>query len=354
MIGLSEPSLEAGVKVRGFIGPPSVDRSNRRELTFFVNGRWIHDTSLGAAVVGAYHGLLMVGRFPLAVLFIELPPDEVDVNVHPAKAEVRFKDPGIVFSVVQRTVRAHLLHQAPPTVDVASAWLGSAEEAWPGGESAGVEARLAARVPPPLPGLVPAGRPIGGVPLLRAVGQVGTAYLVAEGPDGLYLIDQHAAHERVLFERMMDGFRGGRLASQVLLEPESVELSQGQTILLENRLPIMNQLGFDVEVFGSRTFRVRALPALLTGLSAESALRTVVDDFEEDETPLGGELEAQLAARVCKRAAIKSGQVLSLAEQAELIRNLEACASPRTCPHGRPTLIHLSVDALERQFGRRG
>ncbi len=192
------------------------------------------------------------------------------------------------------------------------------------------------------------------MPLLRPVGQVGATYLVAEGPDGLYLIDQHAAHERVLFERFMDDFRSGQLESQTLLEPLSVELGPSQADLLEANLETLNRLGFAVELFGSRTFRVRALPALLVGLQPEAAIQTVVDEFEEDETPLASEVEARLAARVCKRAAVKAGQVLSVVEQANLIRDLEACASPRTCPHGRPTLIHLSVDTLERQFGRRG
>jgi DNA mismatch repair protein MutL len=152
----------------------------------------------------------------------------------------------------------------------------------------------------------------------------------------------------------MEDFKSGQIESQALLEPASVDLDPSRADLLQGKLEILKRLGFDVEPFGGRTFRVRALPALLLGLQPEVALQTVVDEFEEDETPLGSEVEAQLAARVCKRAAVKAGQVLSVMEQAELIRDLEACASPRTCPHGRPTLIHLSVDTLERQFGRRG
>jgi DNA mismatch repair protein MutL len=170
----------------------------------------------------------------------------------------------------------------------------------------------------------------------------------------LYLIDQHAAHERVLFEGLMESFRSGVLASQALLEPVSVELSTAETALIGPHLAVLGSLGFDVENFGGTSFLLRSLPALLSGLSPVAALRSVVEDFEEDESPLGEEVEARLAARVCKRAAVKAGQILSVAEQAELLRALESCASPRTCPHGRPTMIHLSVDALERQFGRRG
>jgi DNA mismatch repair protein MutL len=195
--------------------------------------------------------------------------------------------------------------------------------------------------------------PAGLLPILRLVGQIGAAYLVAEAPDGLYLIDQHAAHERVLFERMMSQ-SGGSIPSQTLLQPESVELSTTAARLILDQIPILNQFGFDVEPFGQRVFRVRAMPAILTGLSPAAALQTLVEDFEEDETPLQGQQEAKLIARICKRAAVKAGQVLSVEEQKALVAGLEACRSPRTCPHGRPTMIHLSVDLLERQFGRRG
>ena len=152
----------------------------------------------------------------------------------------------------------------------------------------------------------------------------------------------------------MEDFRSGQLESQTLLEPASVELVRARLNCSRTSWRLLNHLGFDVEPFGGWTFRVRALPALLMGLAPQTALQTVVDEFEEDELPLGAEVEAWLAARVCKRAAVKAGQVLSVVEQTELIRDLEGCASPRTCPHGRPTLIHLSVDTLERQFGRRG
>jgi DNA mismatch repair protein MutL len=133
-----------------------------------------------------------------------------------------------------------------------------------------------------------------------------------------------------------------------------VELNPTEAPVLEERLDTLAQLGFQVEQFGGHSYRVRAIPALLDHLSPERALRTVVEDFEGDEEPLAGEIEAIIAARVCKQAAIKAGQVLSLEEQRQLVRDLEQCQSPRTCPHGRPTMIHLSVETLERQFGRRG
>ncbi|MDH5508306.1 MAG: DNA mismatch repair protein MutL, partial [Anaerolineae bacterium] len=173
------------------------------------------------------------------------------------------------------------------------------------------------------------------------------------GPDGLYLVDQHAAHERILFERFMAQPQG-EIPSQTLLEPVSVELSGGSASLLEEQLAVMEKLGFQIEPFGPNTYKVRAMPALLLGSDPAAALRVVIEDFEEDETPLQNEIEAKIIARVCKRAAVKAGQSLSVDEQSALLNDLEACQSPRTCPHGRPTMVHLSIDLLERQFGRKG
>lgn len=348
--------VEAGpLKLEGYLSPPSVSRSNRKELTFFVNRRWIQDAALSAAVIQAYHGLLMVGRYPMAVLFLEVPPELIDVNVHPAKAEIRFRDPGQIFQIVQRAVRATLLNQAAtPALESEIESLSN----WPTPQSWGGEGAMRrwAEVPEPPQRsleLLPADV-TGEIPLLRPIGQVGASYLVAEGPQGLYLIDQHAAHERILFEKLMGELRAGELESQGLLEPATVELSPQEAAALEPQLEALQHLGFDVEPFGTNTYRIRSIPRLLMSLDPERALRTVVEEFEEDEAPLEKELEVKVAARVCKRAAVKAGQVLSLEEQRQLVRQLESCQSPRTCPHGRPTMIHMSVDTLERQFGRRG
>jgi DNA mismatch repair protein MutL len=192
------------------------------------------------------------------------------------------------------------------------------------------------------------------VPLLRLIGQIGSTYIVAEGPDGLYLIDQHAAHERVLFEKLMAQHDTKSIPSQALLTPEVVTLPPQSAKMLISELPFLNRFGFEVEEFGTNTFQVRSMPALFAGGDPASALRALVEDFEEDEAPLQAEVEAKLAARVCKRLAVKGGQALTSEEQRALLNDLEACNSPRTCPHGRPTMIHLSVDTLERQFGRRG
>jgi DNA mismatch repair protein MutL len=343
------------ITVTGYISPLDLTRGNRSDITFFVNGRWVQDSALAAAVLQAYHGMLMVGRFPIAVLFLQLPLDMVDVNVHPAKAEVRFSNRDKVFSAVQRSIRRALLANSPlPTLEPAQPGLSwrpiSSTPAIQPAVTAMIDEEIAdaedieSTPQPPLPK--------SDVPLLRLVGQVGSAYLVAEGPDGLYLVDQHAAHERVLFERFQKQLN--KPSSQILLEPAIMELPISQATLLNDQMEVLKELGFEVDPFGPNIYKVRAIPTLLLGSDPEIALRAVVEDFEEDEKPLEKEIRAKLVARICKRVAVKAGKILSVEEQQALLRDLEACAAPRTCPHGRPTMIHLSIDLLEKQFGRRG
>jgi len=376
-------ALEEDLGVTGYISPTSLTRSNRREISFFVNGRPIQDSALVAAVLRAYHTYLMTGRYPIAVLFLDVPTDTVDVNVHPTKAEVRFRDPDKMFVGVQRAVRRALLAHAPvPGLDMQVRWSDSdqifpgqvkKEGYWESGFTSADQNFVAhpeTRSPSSVnltasstvsPGSSELGTPqsqsLLRTPILRLVGQIANAYLVAEGPDGLYLVDQHAAHERVLFEQLIaqkENAGNAGLPSQTLLQPVTVELSATDALLIEEQLPILTQLGFTVEVFGQNTFLIRAIPELLSNGDPRAGLRALVEDFEEDESPLEGQTEARLAARVCKRMAVKAGQSLSPIEQANLLQDLEKCQQPRTCPHGRPTMIHLPVDLLERQFGRRG
>lgn len=350
---------EDDFRLTGFTSPVALTRSNRREITFFVNGRWVQDAALNSALIQAYHTYLMVGRFPLAALFIQVLPEDVDVNVHPAKAEVRFRRPDAIFSAVQRGVRRALLAYSPVPSLSGPAWQTPISQnqpdlAW---EMAG-DLKNAPPAQPSLPDLhatLPDDEelPSGQLPLLRLIGQVGLTYLVAEGPDGLYLIDQHAAHERVLFEKLMKRTPAA-VAAQTLLEPAVVQLQPAAARIVEKELPTLARYGFNVELFGPNTFRISSLPVLLHRMDPAAALRVIVEDFEEDETPLKQEVEARLVARICKRAAVKAGYQMSQEEQRALVTDLERCQSPRTCPHGRPTMIHLSVDLLERQFGRQG
>jgi DNA mismatch repair protein MutL len=383
---LEVTAVEEGYKLTGFISPASLTRSNRKEITFFINGRWVHDAALSTALLQAYHTLLMVGRYPLTALFLEIDPKEVDVNVHPAKAEVRFRSQDAVFSFVQRSVRRALLAYSPIPNVAPGLWGTTRTAPSETKSSVGLDWTIGHDEPVTSDRLPVSGDrlPVGGVqspvsndpisipqqqippltriPLLRLIGRIGATYLVAEGPDGLYLIDQHAAHERVLFEKLMalrqaqDDARHGmkKIPSQSLLTPATSTFSPEATGLILSQLSVLQAFGFEVEEFGPNTFQIRAMPVLFSGSDPAAALRALVEDFEEDEAPLQNEIEKKLAARVCKRMAVRAGMPLSPDEQRALLTDLEACDSPRTCPHGRPTMIHLSVDMLERQFGRRG
>ncbi len=349
------------ISIKGYVSSLSLSRSHRRDITLFVNGRWVQDTSLTAAVIKAYNTMLMVGRYPVAILFIQLPPNRVDVNVHPSKAEVRFREPDQLFSAIQRGIRRGLLAYAPiPEINTrvlwgrqpsssditlqpdqdSALWVSSSND-----ESKVVSEELRPESAP---------LPLEHLPLLRLVGQVASTYLVAEGPDGLYLIDQHAAHERVLFDQLMAQYRASAVPTQALVQPVVVEMSTEKALVLTPQLPVLQKLGFEVEEFGPNAFVVRAVPAIALDADPRAVLNALVEDFEENEEPLGEEVEARIAARVCKRMAVKAGKQLSESEQKNLLLNLEACTSPRTCPHGRPTMIHLSAALLERQFGRLG
>jgi len=361
------PSPPAAPRVSGFISPPALNRSNRKEIALFVNGRWVQDIRLSTAVMQAYHTMLMVGRYPIALIRIAVPMEDVDVNAHPTKAEVRFRKSDQIFSAVERAVRRTLINRAPvPQIEPAH---------WSSQPSAFSPQPIFANVPPKFeiesaPSMAADPRseiqnlqssipnqpslPSSAVPLLRVIGQIGAAYIVAEGPDGLYLIDQHAAHERVLYEAFSLQRAAADVVSQSLLDPVAVEVPPAAADLLHSQIETLNRIGFSIEPFGGNTFLVRSLPSVLGKVDPARAVRVVVEDFEEDETVLAAEVEARLIARVCKRAAVRAGQALTPAEQVELVRRLEACQSPRTCPHGRPTMIHLSVEVLEKQFGRRG
>lgn len=353
------------INIKGYISPTSLSRSNRKAMTFFANGRWVQDAALAKAVTQAYHTLLMVGRYPITILFVELSPEKVDVNVHPTKSEVRFEDQNVIFTSVQRAVRGALLAYSPvPTMNTPINWSTTSQFSSNWNKSKGITAGGIGKRNGEAPSEISAsenpetivhreGFPESGVPLLRLIGQVSLAFLVAEGPDGLYLIDQHAAHERILFERIM-AQRDTQMPSQALLEPVTIELTSSEVELLDEQIPLLETLGFRIESFGPTTYKIRGMPSTLIDLNPQTAVRVVIEDFEEDETPLQDEIEAKIIARVCKRAAVKAGQVLSNEEQKALLQDLEACQAPRTCPHGRPTMVHLSLDLLERQFGRKG
>lgn len=353
------------VAVQGYVSQPSLNRGNRTQMTLFINGRWVHDTGLNYAVTQAYHTMLMQGRYPVVILMVDIPPDQVDVNVHPAKAQVRFRHQNVVFSAIQRAVRSILVEQAqPPSLQNDILW-GSPEWAARRERLTQVTTdrmrqlnfeETQAEVPYDVQqaGASQPKKRRNTLPMLRVVGQVGATYVVAEGPEGLYLVDQHAAHERILYEQFMKEMETQQIPSQELLEALAVELAPDQVALVEENLDVLNGVGFHVELFGRNTVRLRAVPALVSNSDPVDALLAAIGEIECGEMPTQATAEQKLISRVCKQASVKAGQSLSVEEMRALVRQLEACESPRTCPHGRPTMLHLSAERLAKEFGRLG
>jgi len=345
-------------QVSGYVGSPSVNRSSRQHMTFFVNRRWIRDRSLSFAVSPAYHTLLPVGRFPLAVVFVWLPPGSVDVNVHPTKAEVRFRDAREVFHTVQREVRRVLVDQAPISrlIRPSTAWGGHSVSRQQGLAAAGQDRPTQLDLPesdqPPASGVVEPRSGSATLPMLRVVGQLGATYVLAEGPEGLYLIDQHAAHERVLFDKLTAEQASQTVNSQGLLQATTVQLSPLQVAIVEANLDLLTQAGFELEPFGGDTILLRGVPAMLSESDPRQAVLNIADDLLEERDAGAEERESRLKRIVCKQASIKAGKTLSIREMEQLVRQLEQTSSPRTCPHGRPTMLHMSAHQLAREFGR--
>jgi DNA mismatch repair protein MutL len=363
------------LSLRGFLSPPELHRSNARMLFTFVNGRAVKDRLLSYALLDAYRTLLPKGRFPLGVLFVELPPEHLDVNVHPTKAEVRFQDSQALCQAVTEAGRdalaameARRWRRPLAVVRQQRGAVQVQERLQPlGRESRGVaessfstyaaaehaEVKIVAEGKGETePGTVqPQVRGLFGE--LTVIGQLHHAYLLCEAPDGLVLIDQHAAHERVLFESLRTESISASLASQELLVPETIEVTAAEGVWLEEAVAPLRRLGFKLDPFGSHTFVVRAIPAaalrhdpiaLLRDLAAEGCRGT-------SSTEPQVMLEHLLQSMAC-RLAIKAGQRLRSDEMVALLRQLDEIDHCSTCPHGRPLWWKLTLEEVEQFFGR--
>jgi DNA mismatch repair protein MutL len=380
-------------RVGGYVSKPTCYKATRQYLSFFVNGRWVQSRTLSFAVEEAYHSLLLAGRHPIAVVNLTLDPWLLDVNVHPAKTEIRFLRERQVYAAVQRATRAAVIDSASapevsPRVFSIPTWeaVGAAPASEPVGSQADGAAesdaaptdtaadaavgaaslwagqgRIAAgeRVSGlTAPGAPAADAPIGGarMPALRVLGQVSQAYIIAEGPDGVYMVDQHAAHERILLEKMIAEWRSQAVASQLLLEPTALELAPAEREQVEEHLDALRRIGFEIEPFGDEAMLTRAVPAMLAGKLRGQSLRELIVALagaDADAASHGETWEEHALANVACKAANKAGQSLSPDEQREMIRQLEGASAYQSCCHGRPTLVKLSLSALEREFDRR-
>jgi len=373
-----------GLRLTGYAGLPTLNRANAQAQYLFVNGRPVRDRLLQGAVRGAYQDFLARARHPLVALFLDVPPDLVDVNVHPAKAEVRFRDAGLVRGLIVGALRHALAeagHRASTTV--AAAALGAARPA--GGQNLpyghapayiprGLAERGAAFQAPSgsFAGFsAPSGRvesygdsgPDGGegeqadagaYPLGAARAQLHETYIVAQTADGIVIVDQHAAHERLVHERMKAALAEGRVQGQVLLLPEVVELDESAVERLAARAEELAHFGLVLEAFGNGAVVVRETPAMLGEANVQGLVRDLVDELEELGEALGlKERIEEVCGTMACHGSVRAGRRLGVVEMDALLRQMEATPHSGQCNHGRPTYVELKLADIERLFGRR-
>ncbi len=369
---LSIDESREGVRLLGFAGLPTYNRGNAQQQYLFVNGRPVRDRLLQGALRAAYADFLARDRHPAAALYLELDAGEVDVNVHPAKAEVRFRDPGLVRGLVIGALRHALAaagHRASTTV--AAQALGSFRPAFQapatgfsawrsGGWSAtlpGVEG-VSARAEPDFAydgvEASPTEAETQAFPLGAARAQVHETYIIAQTADGVVIVDQHAAHERLTYERLKAELAAGGVARQVLLIPEVVDLDPSEAQRVSERADELATLGLIVEPFGVGAVLVRETPALLGETDAAALVRDIADDLAEHGAALAlAERLAEVCSTMACHGSVRAGRRLNAEEMNALLRQMEATPHSGQCNHGRPTYVELKLADIERLFGRR-
>src|SRR6516164_7671763 len=353
-----------GFRLSGLAGLPTLNRAAPRDQYLVVNGRPVRDKLLVGAVRGAYQDVLARDRHPMVALFLDGPADEIDVNVHPAKAEVRFRDAALVRGLIVGALRNALAaagHRASTTV--ADAAIGAFR---PGGGAAGAP-RFALPLPPPTPSLALAEsannflRPVEETAAPTTDARLGSAraqlhgtYILAETSTGIVLVDQHAAHERLVYERMKEALGARGVARQALLLPEVVELDENGAARLAGRAEELAEFGLLLEPFGPGAVVVREVPALLPELDVRSLVRDLADELAEwgDALSLRERIETVCGTLAC-HTSVRAGRRLSPAEMDALLRQMEATPNSGQCNHGRPTYVALDLADIERLFGRR-
>jgi DNA mismatch repair protein MutL len=330
----------------------------------------VKNPSLTHALYGAYGDMLMRDRHPLGFIFIELDPLLVDVNVHPAKAEVRFRNQSQIHDLVRDVIREALrgrgeavrIESAERVREAASDYLSNAEFGMRNAEyeASNPRERVGVMGHPGLDALqIPfqgSSHSAFGIPqseLLYPLAQVHDSFIIAQSEKGMVMIDQHAAHERVLFERLQDQFSNGNLSVQNMLIPLQVELGAAQGSLLSEHLPELDRLGFIVEDFGNGAFVIKGVPALLVGADYKKLLLDVLDEVNiHGRSRKLEELRDDLLSVMACHPAIKVHRKLDVREMERLIADLFSCRMPHTCPHGRPTMVRFSIDEIKKLFKR--
>jgi DNA mismatch repair protein MutL len=360
----------AGVRVTGVAGLPTFSRANSLAQHMFVNGRPVRDKVLFGAVRAAYADLLPADRHPVLALFITLDPCEVDVNVHPAKTEVRFRDPGLIRALLIRALKdalsvgamraastsaARLVAFARPGVaQRAGAWRSSAVPAFAPAFAESEQAAFSALAAPSVDAPSEAAPAFLDKPLGAARAQLHGTYIVAQTRDGLVVVDQHAAHERIVYEKLKTALERDGVARQILLVPQVVDLAADEAAALVERAEDLMRLGLVVEPFGQGAVLVREVPALLGDTDAAGLVRDLAEHMTEwdQSLPLERRLLAVASSMSC-HGSVRAGRRLKPEEMNALLREMEITENAGQCNHGRPTYIELKLDDIEKLFGRR-
>jgi DNA mismatch repair protein MutL len=366
LLDVSGRDEEAGVRIGGLVSDPQGARGNRSAQWLYVNGRLVHDRALASALHEAASGFIPAGRHAAAYLFVTVGAGEVDVNVHPAKWEVRFARPDAVRGLLFRAVRSAALgHGAfrqapPPRPETATPEFAGEARGWGGASGSGLASALPAALAEPAPGgsaaaLSARPLPLGGEApeFLRPLGHFRESFILATDGRDLLIVDQHAAHERILYERILREWEEGKMERQRLLLPLPVELSPGEMAAFRFLAPLLEQAGFRIEPFGEREVILREAPAAAGCEHSERLVRALLEEGEEVQRgrPLEG-LHERLAATCACHAAIKIHTPLTREKMEHLLRELLRTRTPFLCPHGRPVVLRLTGPALERSFGR--
>ena len=344
------------VRISGYIGKPGISRADRRQQHLFVNGRPVESRGINFALLEGYHTALMKGKFPVTFLFLEIDPTLVDVNIHPTKREVRFREESVVRQCVIDAVREAVEPKGAPPRPVQTSISAT-------GVAAAVPAAL--EFPPTTAagdgGLynqttftTDAGELHTAEGTWRILGVIGQLYVLVESPEGLVLMDQHAAHERVLFEQMLKDFESDSAPAQKLLMPVTVELEARDAEFLRSNLKTLHRLGLGISEFGDKTFIIDALPPYFPLNNLLQVVRNIVDEMHQTGEQIHARRLSQdkIATTVCRHA-VKARDPLKGAELHSLLQQLHRCDLPYTCPHGRPTMIQISYAELEKKFGRK-
>ena len=360
-----------GFRLTGQIGLPTLNRGLPRDQYLVVNGRPVRDKLLVGAVRGAYQDVLARDRHPIVALFLDGPAAEIDVNVHPAKAEIRFRDAGLIRGLIVGALR-HALEEAGQraSTTIADAALAAFRPAGAGNGKAEAMSRFAfppSQPPrelaeaanqflrPDHPGPAdPSSAPEPDLPLGSAKAQLHGTYILAETASGIVLVDQHAAHERLVYERMKEALARDGVARQILLLPEIVELDAAVAAWVTSRAAELARFGLVLEPFGPGAVIVREVPALVPGLDVKSLIRDLADEIEEwgDALALQERVEHVCGTLAC-HSSVRAGRRLNPAEMDALLRQMEATPNSGQCNHGRPTYVSLALSDIERLFGRR-